>query len=53
MTQNEKLENVVQPDVSEVITDLSSQVAVMSRDMAIARSIISQLNKKIAELETK
>jgi len=53
MTQNQKLEIEVQPDISEVIADLSSQVATLARDTAIQRSIISQLNKKIAELETK
>lgn len=42
-----------QPDVSEVINDLTMQVANLSRDNAIQRSIISQLNKKVAELETK
>jgi hypothetical protein len=44
---------IPQPDVNEVINDLSMQVATMSREMAIQRSIISQLNKKVAELETK
>jgi hypothetical protein len=53
MTQNQKLENEVQPDISEVIADLSSQVAALSRDAAIQRSIINQLNKKIVELEKK
>lgn len=53
MTQNEQLENVVQPDIGEVINDLSIQLATMSRDLAIQRSIINQLNKKIVELETK
>lgn len=42
-----------QPDIGEVINDLSIQVATMSRDLAIQRSIISQLNKKIVELEKK
>jgi hypothetical protein len=42
-----------QPDVSEVINDLSMQVATLSRDNAIQRSIIAQLNKKVVELETK
>jgi hypothetical protein len=42
-----------QPDINEVINDLSVQVATLSRDNAIQRSIISQLNKKVAELETK
>jgi hypothetical protein len=42
-----------QPDIGEVINDLSVQVATLSRDLAIQRSIISQLNKKIVELETK
>jgi hypothetical protein len=42
-----------QPDISEVINDLSMQVATLSRDNAIQRSIITQLNKKVAELETK
>jgi hypothetical protein len=45
--------NTQQPDISEVINDLSVQVATLSRDNAIQRSIINQLNKKIAELETK
>jgi len=49
MSENE----IPQPDVNEVINDLSMQVATMSREMAIQRSIISQLNKKVAELETK
>lgn len=49
MSKNE----VTQPDISEVINDLSVQVATLSRDLAIQRSIISQLNKKIVELETK
>lgn len=54
MTKNENIEQGgMQPDIGEVVADLSTQVAVMTRDMAIARSIISQLNKKIAELETK
>jgi hypothetical protein len=42
-----------QPDISDVINDLSMQVATLSRDNAIQRSIITQLNKKVAELETK
>lgn len=42
-----------QPDIGEVINDLSMQVAALSRDNAINRSIINQLNKKIVELETK
>jgi hypothetical protein len=42
-----------QPDIGEVINDLSVQVATLSRDLAIQRSIINQLNKKIVELETK
>lgn len=49
MSENE----IPQPDANEVINDLSMQVATMSREMAIQRSIISQLNKKVAELETK
>ena len=42
-----------QPDIGEVINDLSMQVAALSRDNAINRSVINQLNKKIAELEKK
>lgn len=42
-----------QADINEVINDLSMQVATMSREIAIQRSIISQLNKKVVELETK
>ena len=53
MTQNEKPENIVQPDIGDVISDLSSQLAVSIRDLAIQRSLIGQLNKKIVELETK
>jgi hypothetical protein len=49
MSENE----IPQPDVNEVINDLSVQIATMSREMAIQRSIISQLNKKVVELETK
>jgi hypothetical protein len=45
--------NTQQPDIGEVINDLSVQVATLSRDLAIQRSIINQLNKKIVELETK
>jgi hypothetical protein len=41
-----------QPDISEVIDDLTVQVARLLRDSAIQRSIINQLNKKIAQLET-
>lgn len=44
---------IPQPDISEVINDLTMQVANLSRDNAIQRSIISQLNKKVVELETK
>lgn len=40
-----------QPDVSEVINDLTMQVANLSRDNAIQRSIISQLKKRVVELE--
>jgi len=40
-----------QPDISEVINDLSTQVANLVRDNAIQRSIISQLNNKVLELE--
>jgi len=49
MSENE----LPQADVNEVVNDLSMQVATMSREMAIQRSIISQLNKKIVELEKK
>jgi hypothetical protein len=45
--------NTQQPDIGEVINDLSVQVATLSRDLAIQRSIINQLNKKIVDLETK
>jgi len=41
-----------QPDIAEVINDLAVQVANLSRDNAIQRSIINQLSKKIAQLET-
>jgi hypothetical protein len=43
---------LAQPDISEVIDDLTVQVARLLRDSAIQRSIINQLNKKIAQLET-
>jgi hypothetical protein len=49
MSENE----LPQADVNEVVNDLSMQVATMSREIAIQRSIIRQLNKKIVELETK
>ena len=54
MNQNENLENDnVRADIGEVVADLSSQLAVSIRDLAIQRSLISQSNKKISELETK
>ena len=46
-------QNEVRADIGEVVADLSSQLAVSIRDLAIQRSLISQLNKKISELETK
>jgi hypothetical protein len=46
-------QNDIRADIGEVVSDLSSQLAISIRDLAIQRSLINQLNKKIAELETK
>lgn len=41
----------VQPDIGEVINDLSNQIANLVRDNAVQRSIIAQLQGRVAELQ--
>jgi hypothetical protein len=41
----------VQPDIGDVINDLSNQIANLVRDNAVQRSIIAQLQGRVAELQ--
>jgi polyhydroxyalkanoate synthesis regulator phasin len=41
----------VQPDIGDVINDLSNQISNLVRDNAVQRSIIAQLQGRVAELQ--
>jgi len=36
----------IQPDINQIVTELSNQIAVLARENAILKSIISQYEEK-------
>ena len=46
------MENKFNVDVNEVISDLSTQVAQLTTDNAVLKSVINQYDKKVDELQS-